>query len=421
MTMATTTMKNNNNEPPQEVPIFLRKTYHMIDTCDPAIACWSEDGETFVVKDPEKFETTIIPQFFKHSKFSSFVRQLNFYSFRKIKYADTIRIDPKLEAETANYWRFRHESFRRGRPDLLTEIKRMNGQKKDGEKKEEKTTGKKQDAVVSAEVTALKKRIDEMTKNIDQLTAMVAKVNLKQEQQDVQEASTFFGSKRKKAEPESAPEFATSATWTRPSLASKPDGVLSGMDVEEFPLPLPDPMPLSSPEIPQGMSIGVARDQSMGQNSAVSDTDFVNQLFTAFEEGDDEGLLQLESVSAPPKEDTKPKANEPDPELMRRLSDALAVLPKDMQESLVDRLVKQITSTGFVDRFMQHAAHVEDAEPRVVAPSDDMPPQSPEDYANAAPLAAATFAALLQHYTSQVQGKGVKNISKTLPIIPAHA
>ena len=46
----------------------------MIDTCDPAIACWAEDGETFVVKDPVKFEKQIIPQFFKHSKFSSFVR-----------------------------------------------------------------------------------------------------------------------------------------------------------------------------------------------------------------------------------------------------------------------------------------------------------------------------------------------------------
>ena len=46
----------------------------MIDSCDPTIACWSEDGETFVVKDPVKFERSIIPQFFKHSKFSSFVR-----------------------------------------------------------------------------------------------------------------------------------------------------------------------------------------------------------------------------------------------------------------------------------------------------------------------------------------------------------
>lgn len=54
--------------------LSLTETYHMIDTCDPEIACWSDDGETFVVKDPIKFEKTIIPQFFKHSKFSSFVR-----------------------------------------------------------------------------------------------------------------------------------------------------------------------------------------------------------------------------------------------------------------------------------------------------------------------------------------------------------
>jgi hypothetical protein len=50
------------------------ETYHMIDTCDPTVACWSDDGETFIVKDPVKFEKQIIPQFFKHSKFSSFVR-----------------------------------------------------------------------------------------------------------------------------------------------------------------------------------------------------------------------------------------------------------------------------------------------------------------------------------------------------------
>jgi heat shock transcription factor 2 len=46
----------------------------MVDTCNPEVASWSEDGETFVVKDPIKFERAIIPQFFKHSKFSSFVR-----------------------------------------------------------------------------------------------------------------------------------------------------------------------------------------------------------------------------------------------------------------------------------------------------------------------------------------------------------
>jgi HSF-type DNA-binding len=46
----------------------------MIDSCDTEIAGWDEDGLTFTVKDPIEFETKIIPQFFKHSKFSSFVR-----------------------------------------------------------------------------------------------------------------------------------------------------------------------------------------------------------------------------------------------------------------------------------------------------------------------------------------------------------
>ncbi len=57
------------------VCLLFAETFHMIDTCDSSIAGWSEDdGETFIVKDPLKFERTIIPQFFKHSKFSSFVR-----------------------------------------------------------------------------------------------------------------------------------------------------------------------------------------------------------------------------------------------------------------------------------------------------------------------------------------------------------
>jgi hypothetical protein len=46
----------------------------MVDSAPHDVACWSEDGETFVVKDPTKFEKEIIPQYFKHSKFSSFVR-----------------------------------------------------------------------------------------------------------------------------------------------------------------------------------------------------------------------------------------------------------------------------------------------------------------------------------------------------------
>lgn len=32
------------------IPIFLQKTYRMIESCDPSICSWTEDGEMFVVK-----------------------------------------------------------------------------------------------------------------------------------------------------------------------------------------------------------------------------------------------------------------------------------------------------------------------------------------------------------------------------------
>lgn len=85
----------------------------------------SEDGLTFIVKNPNLFETTIIPNFYKHNKFTSFVRQLNFYGFRKVKYSDSLRINHREEKTTKKYWRFKHPNFRKGRQDLLIDIKRQ--------------------------------------------------------------------------------------------------------------------------------------------------------------------------------------------------------------------------------------------------------------------------------------------------------
>ncbi|CAN0421562.1 unnamed protein product, partial [Ectocarpus sp. 8 AP-2014] len=38
----------------------------------------------FEVKDPRRLEQDILPKYFRHSRFQSLVRQLNFYSFKKI-------------------------------------------------------------------------------------------------------------------------------------------------------------------------------------------------------------------------------------------------------------------------------------------------------------------------------------------------
>lgn len=59
---------------------FLTKTYQLVD--DPStdhIVSWGEDDTTFVVWRPPEFARDLLPNYFKHNNFSSFVRQLNTY------------------------------------------------------------------------------------------------------------------------------------------------------------------------------------------------------------------------------------------------------------------------------------------------------------------------------------------------------
>lgn len=68
----------------KKYPLFLNKTFAMLKTSKPDIATWAEDGLSFYIIDQARFVDSVIPQYFKHSNFSSFVRQLNFYGFRKV-------------------------------------------------------------------------------------------------------------------------------------------------------------------------------------------------------------------------------------------------------------------------------------------------------------------------------------------------
>lgn len=62
------------------VPPFLAKTYMMIsDPTTDAIVSWSATNRSFVVWDQPEFSKELLPRFFKHNNFSSFVRQLNTY------------------------------------------------------------------------------------------------------------------------------------------------------------------------------------------------------------------------------------------------------------------------------------------------------------------------------------------------------
>jgi len=85
----------------------------MIEQCDQSIASWSTDGKSFIIRNVDSFSNSVLPLYFKHSKFASFVRQLNFYSFRKLRENDRNNVC------------FAHEHFRQGQPELLHKITRI--------------------------------------------------------------------------------------------------------------------------------------------------------------------------------------------------------------------------------------------------------------------------------------------------------
>ncbi|CAM8898213.1 unnamed protein product [Rhodiola kirilowii] len=67
------------------LPPFIAKTYEMVD--DPSsnsIVSWSLSNRSFIVWKPPEFARDLLPKFFKHNNFSSFIRQLNTYGFKKL-------------------------------------------------------------------------------------------------------------------------------------------------------------------------------------------------------------------------------------------------------------------------------------------------------------------------------------------------
>ncbi|OEL30608.1 Heat stress transcription factor A-5 [Dichanthelium oligosanthes] len=134
---------------------FLLKTYEMVD--DPlsdAVVSWSDASNgSFVVWNPPEFAARMLPAYFKHSNFSSFIRQLNTYvrnnhptspfpPFSALEYRCAARVGDlvrycgrgagNLGVEVAQgfrkidpeRWEFANEYFVKGQKHLLKNIHR---------------------------------------------------------------------------------------------------------------------------------------------------------------------------------------------------------------------------------------------------------------------------------------------------------
>lgn len=61
----------------ESISNFIEKTYNILENEDNAnIIAWTAKGASFIIKEVKKFEEEILPIYFKHSNFSSFVRQV---------------------------------------------------------------------------------------------------------------------------------------------------------------------------------------------------------------------------------------------------------------------------------------------------------------------------------------------------------
>jgi hypothetical protein len=72
---------------------------------------WSEDGSEFIIYNTNEFSEKILPLYFKHSNFASFIRQLNMYDFHKLRTTSQEHI-------------YKHPKFIRDHPEYLKDIHR---------------------------------------------------------------------------------------------------------------------------------------------------------------------------------------------------------------------------------------------------------------------------------------------------------
>lgn len=110
----------------QLVTPFLSKLYDILaESSNSSLVHWLDSGDCFEVKKPTEFAHQILPNYYKHNNFSSFVRQLNQYGFRKI---DKER------------WLFQHPCFKRGKKELLGRIGRRKSNQRHKNKVERNQT-----------------------------------------------------------------------------------------------------------------------------------------------------------------------------------------------------------------------------------------------------------------------------------------
>eukprot|EP00331_Platyophrya_macrostoma_P011787 CAMPEP_0176429868 /NCGR_PEP_ID=MMETSP0127-20121128/13942_1 /TAXON_ID=938130 /ORGANISM="Platyophrya macrostoma, Strain WH" /LENGTH=403 /DNA_ID=CAMNT_0017811705 /DNA_START=40 /DNA_END=1251 /DNA_ORIENTATION=- len=169
LTAEITTNKRQTRESKNNTSSFIGKMHQILQDSEcQHLIDWNSEGTAFEISNILKFSNSVLPKYFKHRNYSSFVRQLNMYGFRKVK------------TETAES-SFSHEMFKKDEV-AFNKIKRLKMKKSQSDDEDDEHFLEKYSGSRSrAQVASSQQQGEELKSIHEQLSKLTEKFKLMQD------------------------------------------------------------------------------------------------------------------------------------------------------------------------------------------------------------------------------------------------